>query len=185
MAELGPLTTGQAARYCSVSQATILNWIKQGTLKAYATPGGHYRILLPEFLTFLENHKMPVDPTLRRSTRRGALVVSDGPQAAELAATLRETGRFDVVLAKTDFEAAARVTGSRLDAVVLDLRTSALHCQALCRWLRTSPEGKNLPVLAVGNLEDRASALAAGADAHLPGSAIRDRLQAELEALLA
>ena len=183
MAELGPLTTGQAARYCSVSQATILNWIKQGSLKAYATPGGHYRILLPEFLTFLETHSMPVDPTLRRSLRKGMLVVSDGPQAVELAATLQETGRFDVVLAKSGFEAAARVTGLRIDAVVLDMRSSALRCQELCRWLRASPEGKSLPVLAVGSPEDKASARAAGADAYLPSTAIREGLQAELEAL--
>jgi excisionase family DNA binding protein len=67
MAEIQTLTTGQAARYCHVSQATILNWIKKGKLEAYATPGGHYRILLPDFLSFLEMYKMPVDSELRVS----------------------------------------------------------------------------------------------------------------------
>lgn len=67
------LTTGQAARYCHVSQATILNWIKKGQLEAYATPGGHYRILLPDFISFLETYRMPVDSALR------ALVAEDTP----------------------------------------------------------------------------------------------------------
>jgi excisionase family DNA binding protein len=40
MLEMETLTTGQAAGYCHVSQATIVNWIKKGKLKAYATPGG-------------------------------------------------------------------------------------------------------------------------------------------------
>ena len=65
MSESDPLTTGQAARYCHVSQATIINWIKKGKLRAYATPGGHYRILLPDFLSFLEMYHMPVDAVLR------------------------------------------------------------------------------------------------------------------------
>ena len=65
MFEFVPLTTGEAAKYCHVSQATIVNWIKLGKLPAYSTPGGHYRILLTDFLRFLDSHKMPVDPRLR------------------------------------------------------------------------------------------------------------------------
>ncbi len=38
------LTTGQAARSCSVTPDTILKWIKKGQLKAVRTAGGHYRI---------------------------------------------------------------------------------------------------------------------------------------------
>ena len=38
------LTTGQAARLCSVTPDTILKWIKKGRLAAVRTAGGHYRI---------------------------------------------------------------------------------------------------------------------------------------------
>ena len=38
------LTTGQAAKYCSVKPDTVLKWIKRGRLTAERTPGGHYRI---------------------------------------------------------------------------------------------------------------------------------------------
>ena len=71
MAGTRPLTTGQVAEYCQVSQATILNWIKKGKLEAYATPGGHFRILLADLLSLLEAYGMPVDPELRRSSRSG------------------------------------------------------------------------------------------------------------------
>ena len=67
MKKTKPLTTGQAAEYCHVSQATIINWIKKGSLKAYTTPGGHHRILLPDFLAFLEEYSIPVDPILEES----------------------------------------------------------------------------------------------------------------------
>jgi excisionase family DNA binding protein len=38
------LTTGQAARLCSVTPDTILKWIKRGRLAGTRTAGGHYRV---------------------------------------------------------------------------------------------------------------------------------------------
>jgi TusE/DsrC/DsvC family sulfur relay protein len=38
------LSTGQAAKLCSVTPATVLNWIRKGRLEGVRTAGGHYRI---------------------------------------------------------------------------------------------------------------------------------------------
>ena len=38
------LTTGQAARLCSVKADTILKWIRDGRLQATRTAGGHFRV---------------------------------------------------------------------------------------------------------------------------------------------
>src|SRR5674476_143611 len=38
------LSTGDAARFCSVKPDTVLKWIKSGRLAATRTAGGHYRI---------------------------------------------------------------------------------------------------------------------------------------------
>lgn len=38
------LTTGEAARLCSVKPDTVLKWIKKGQLGCVRTPGGHHRI---------------------------------------------------------------------------------------------------------------------------------------------
>jgi excisionase family DNA binding protein len=38
------LTTGQAAKLCSVTPDTVLKWIKKGKLRATRTAGGHFRI---------------------------------------------------------------------------------------------------------------------------------------------
>ncbi len=187
MSETKPLTTGQAARYCHVSQATIINWIKKGKLKAYATPGGHYRILLSDFLSFMETYRMPVDSTLRPSSRPRVLIVSDNPNGTGmvLAQTLQGSGRFDVAWAGNAYEAGVQVARLEPDAVVLDMTGTTLDCLSLCRWLRASSEGQPIAVLAVGAPEDEETARAAGADAYLPGAAVADGLETKLGALLA
>ncbi len=183
MPEIRPMTTGQAAQHCHVSQATIINWIKKGQLKAYATPGGHHRILLPDFLSFLESYSMPVDSNLRTSSRPRVLIVSDGSPAARLAQALQKNESYDIALAGDGYAAAAQVARLEPDAVVLDMRGTTSDCLALCRWLRASPEVGEIAVLAVGNPKDEEAARAAGADAYLPGDAVAGRLKAELEAL--
>jgi excisionase family DNA binding protein len=184
MSNIRSLTTGQAARYCHVSQATIINWIKEEKLEAYTTPGGHHRILLSDFLSFLKAYKMPIDPTLKTSSRPRVLIVSDGPQAAELTQVLQEHGGFEVALAGNTCEAGAQVARLKPDAVVLDVTSPTLDWPALCRWLHDSPNEKPIPVLAVGSPEDVKAARASNDDARLPGATPPDRLEAELEALL-
>jgi excisionase family DNA binding protein len=56
-----PLTTGEIARICQVSQATVLNWIRDRGLRAYATPGGHYRVLPSQLREFAARYQMPIE----------------------------------------------------------------------------------------------------------------------------
>lgn len=42
------LTTGEAARLCSVERDTVLKWIKRGRTPAARTAGGHYRIAVQD-----------------------------------------------------------------------------------------------------------------------------------------
>jgi excisionase family DNA binding protein len=51
-------STGEAARYCLVSPATIVNWIAGGHLAAQRTRGGQYRIRLKDLRAFMAAHGM-------------------------------------------------------------------------------------------------------------------------------
>ena len=56
-----PLSVGQAAQICQVTTRTINNWIRGGKLKAYATPGGHFRIWPSDLRKFLKAHNMDIN----------------------------------------------------------------------------------------------------------------------------
>ena len=65
MARPGPttrrfFTTTEIARYCEVSNDGVLKWIKAGKLRAFATPGGHYRISSEDFREFLNRYAFPI-----------------------------------------------------------------------------------------------------------------------------
>lgn len=49
------LTTGRAARLCSVTPDTVLKWIKSGRLPANRTAGGHYRVEQSDLLSVLSH----------------------------------------------------------------------------------------------------------------------------------
>ena len=49
----GYMTTTEVAKLCGVSRFTIINWTKQGRIKATRTAGRHYRILASEALSLL------------------------------------------------------------------------------------------------------------------------------------
>ena len=54
------LTTKDIAEYCQVTQRTAVQWINQGKLKSFRTPGKHIRVDRKDFLEFLEKYKIPI-----------------------------------------------------------------------------------------------------------------------------
>ncbi len=64
-----PLTTGDVARICQVSQATVLNWIRDRGLLAFTTPGGHYRVLPADLQEFAGRYQMPIESVTKPQVR--------------------------------------------------------------------------------------------------------------------
>ena len=60
------LTTGQAAKLCSVTPDTILKWIRKGRLQGVRTAGGHYRVQRRD----LEHLATPTDEAYRSQPER-------------------------------------------------------------------------------------------------------------------
>jgi len=48
----------EVANICGVVNQTAINWIRNGYLKAFTTPGGQYRIYAKDLATFLEQRGM-------------------------------------------------------------------------------------------------------------------------------
>ncbi|HLF25948.1 MAG TPA: helix-turn-helix domain-containing protein [Anaerolineae bacterium] len=53
------LSTRDIARMYQVTSAAVLNWIRAGKLKAYTTPGGHYRVAREDLDIFSRIYSLP------------------------------------------------------------------------------------------------------------------------------
>src|SRR3972149_7329806 len=74
------LTTGHVAKACEVSLVTVKKWIRLGKLRAFRTPGRHYRVTLEEFQRFRIEYGFPAE----HEGPPGILVVDDEPEMVAL-----------------------------------------------------------------------------------------------------
>lgn len=165
-------TTTEVARYCEVSNDGVLKWIKAGKLRAFSTPGGHYRISAEDFREFLTLYAFPIQESFfgveRNASRaRRILVVDDESDQREIIRRL--LGKIDpdwiVDQAADGYEAGIKIGMSRPDIVVLDIMMPRVDGLSLCRTIRGNPETRGIRILAItGDPGKEASALEAGAD---------------------
>ena len=73
-------TTHEISRFCNVYPTTVINWIKDGLLPAYTTPGGHRRIKKIDLVKLMKKNNMPVPDELAKSGKNKVLVIDDDPK---------------------------------------------------------------------------------------------------------
>ena len=56
----------QIAKMCGVVNQTAINWIKQGYLTAYKTPGGQYRVYPDVLVSFMIENDMRIPNELHQ-----------------------------------------------------------------------------------------------------------------------
>ena len=181
-----PLTTGQVASYCHVSHVTVLKWIKEGRLKAYTIPSGHYRIQKEDFHDFLVQHKMPVDEAFFAEEVAKVLVVDDEAKTYELIASAFD--QYKVVSAANGFEAGLQLANFQPDLLILNLDMAAIDGLELCQNVKTNPATKRTKILVMAKSakeEAVSEALASGADGYLVKPLKVEELKQKVQSFMA
>ncbi len=139
-------TTFEAADICNANITSIKNWIDQGKLKAFRTPGGHYRIEQKVLNAFLTRHGMP-NPFAEREQKRILLIHRD----AVLLETVRaELGaEYDYDYTDDVVDALLKLGQRKPDAAVVDWKIEDLDPVGLCEKVREHADlgGVNLIVI--------------------------------------
>jgi len=146
-------TTSEVARYCAVTNDGVLKWIKSGKLRAFATPGGHYRISAEDFRAFLEKFEIPIDESFFRGSQRErtVLVVDDEPDIREIVRRLLHELEPELKIeeAADGYEAGIKIGNLRPDLVILDVMMPRVDGLSLCKSIRENPETRAIKVLAI------------------------------------
>lgn len=177
-------TTGEVARICQVTKRTVIKWIDSGKLQGYTIPGSKHRRVAAESLRhFLKANHMP---DYGRVVRRRILIVDDDLDLLELLKDALQD-RYDVDVASTALDAAARLAVFQPDVILLDIRLPDLSGLQVCRHFQGYKKSRNVPILtmsAYGGEIDPAEVRRSGADGFLPKPLRLVDLKKRIEAMV-
>jgi excisionase family DNA binding protein len=148
------LSTGDLAKYCQVTSATIVNWIRAGKLDVYSTPGGQYRMELSKFRDFLITNGFPIPDELQERREKRVLVIDDDPDMVTLFADAISAlaPAVRAYTAANGIDGLIEVGRLKPDLISLDLDMPHIDGVELCRRLRSNAETKDIPVVVVTGL---------------------------------
>jgi excisionase family DNA binding protein len=164
------LTSGEIASYCDVNLRTVIRWIESGKLKGFKLPGrGNNRVLVEDFVEFLERHDMPIPDALRGVASPSILIVDDEmPVAKSIQRVARRAG-FDSYIATGGFQAGIMLSQYEPKVMTLDLSMPGMDGYSVIEFTRDQSKYKDLKIVVISALDDISleRALEIGADATL------------------
>ncbi len=149
------LTSHQVGRLLSVSRRSVNNWIEQGRIEAFRTPGGHRRVRATDLIAFLNANDMPIPSDLDVAVRRRIVIVDDDErQLRSYRRLLHPLDRHaEVRLFTRGIDALLEIGAFAPDAVVLDILMPGLDGLEVCRRIKAGERTQHIDVLMCsGNL---------------------------------
>lgn len=176
------LKPGEIAAYCDVHHRTVSRWIANGQLKGHKLPGrGNYRVLLEDFIRFLQEQQMPMPLDLIDSGQQmqvqplhaalsaRVLVIDDEMAYRNAIRRVLFGAGYQLDFAADGFQAGVKISTGKPDLVTLDLSMPGLDGFEVLNFIRQQPELSAVRILVISGLgpEELAKARALGADATL------------------
>ncbi len=144
-------TTYQVANFCKVHHTTVINWVNEGVLAGYATPGGHRRIKEEDVRKFMAKYNIPVPEEFKEKTKRVLIVDDDIEFLEELREALSGNG-FVIDCALNGFEAGRKIYKKRPDLILLDFKMPGMDGFQVCEILHKDEETNAIPVIAITSM---------------------------------
>lgn len=134
-------TTGDVARYCQVNVNTVKRWIRNGQLKAFKTPSGHFRVIRENFIQFVKKYGYPLESRLlgKREQNVDILIIDDDPSHLQLVTYLihRFNESLTVATAGNGVEGFKMIDQMKPKLVLLDLNMPDISGMDLTKMVRS------------------------------------------------
>jgi two-component system, OmpR family, response regulator len=183
----------EVADICGVVNQTAINWIKNGFLKAFMTPGGQYRVYAEDLFAFLSSRGMRIPAELAESQEEGPdwgrILIVDDDQAINTAIKrymTRKLPNYTIMQAFDGFEAGKLISEARPGVILLDISLPGIDGHKLCRRIKEDQAlGAPIIIAITGIADDDAEAtiVAEGADAFFRKPLNFEKLEEKIEEL--
>lgn len=183
----------EVANHCGVVNQTAINWIKNGYLKAFQTPGGQYRVYAEDLADFLHERQMRVPPELQKildeqmSIEIVLIVDDDRESNMALRRSFEAINEgMTIYQAYDGFDAGRLCTEKKPHLVLLDINLPGIDGFKLCQTFKEDESLGNPIIVAVSGMDDPETAtkiMEAGADAFFSKPIDLGTLSAKIEEL--
>ncbi len=165
----------EVANICGVVNQTAINWIKNGYLKAFTTPGGQYRVYAENLVSFLQSRGMRIPDELteiaeKAEEDKSILIVDDDVDLNNMLKgfLVKKMGHMDIYQAFDGFEAGIVIAEKHPAYIILDIDLPGIDGHKLCKKIKEDPTLNNPTVISITGLDDsrvQVAVLKEGADA--------------------
>jgi excisionase family DNA binding protein len=130
----------EVANICGVVNQTAINWIRNGHLKAFVTPGGQYRIYAKDLAAFLDKRGMNAPDEVLQNTMETAnwsnlMIAADKPTNDAIKSQLeRLFPNYNITQATDWFNIGRKIIENKPGLVLLD---TALHGGNVSEFIQT------------------------------------------------
>lgn len=184
----------EVANICGVVNQTAINWIKNGYLKAFTTPGGQYRVYSEDLVDFLSSRGMRMPEELQRILEEqqaidSVVIVDDDRDLNNLVLQYleRQYPNYTVFQAFDGFEAGKIIAENKPGIIILDIDLPGVNGHKLCSNIKSDHSLGNPIIVSISGLDDpeeAAQILRDGADAFLAKPLELDKLVEMIESLV-
>ena len=167
----------EVANICGVVNQTAINWIKNGYLQAFTTPGGQYRVYAENLYAFLNERSMKIPEELSALIREGdgeraIIIVDDDKDFNNMLKSYlqQKLPTAKILQAYNGFEAGRDIAEVKPSIVILDIDLPGLDGTQLCTQIKSDTSFGKPAVISVTGLNDsqvKKAVLDAGADDYL------------------
>lgn len=196
------LKPGEIAAYCDVHHRTVSRWIANGQLKGHKLPGrGNYRVVLDDFVRFLQQQQMPMPLELQlhqadvaeaeviapeQALTERVLVIDDELSYRNAIRRVLFGAGYQLDFAADGFQAGVKIFSSKPDLITLDLSMPGLDGFEVLKFIREQPELAAVRIIVISGLEqaELAKARQLGADAVLAKPFENEQLLLQVQQLL-
>ena len=184
----------EVANICGVVNQTAINWIKNGHLKAFTTPGGQYRVYADDLHDFLSSRGMRIPNEIVEITTAAVkyvLIVEDDQNLNNMLKELftRSLQGYEILQALDGFEAGKLISEKNPLIVVLDMSLPGIDGHELIKRIKGDESHVAPSIVAMSGVSDEISAkdtiVEEGADIFLPKPVNNDDLLEAINSLLA
>jgi excisionase family DNA binding protein len=145
------ITVKEIAAYLEVSKQTVNKWIQDEKIKSYRIPSGRKKVLREDFLAYLEQNNLPVDPDVFPSRKKKLIVIDDDDKIISLFQRyFQNVARsWHIEYALDGMTGLLKIGIFRPDVVILDIEMPGMDGIEVCKKMQQDERLAHIKIIII------------------------------------